>query len=239
MSRKLAMHLFSEMALAGYRASTTRQCRARRDERGPGIDPAPPLHCRSPDQCYDDSWRGVRLSYIGRDASAAKCHKKGGARNLWHKRLELDQQMDVAFSQPTCAGESSQGGSRRPAALLLIGLSMVFLVSVFYKAPDGDYFTICMFKAITGLPCPGCGLTHSFCALGKGNIPGAFGYNALGPPIFLLAVGFWLRSAAVLLGRVRPVQALDRIARRARLAQVLLIALAAYGVVRIVYILAF
>jgi len=82
-------------------------------------------------------------------------------------------------------------------------------------------------------------LTHSFCALAKGRLASAFSYNALGPVIFLLAVGFWLRSAAVLLGKTRPVVAFDRVARSVRLARLLLLGLGFYGLGRIVYIVAF
>jgi len=131
-----------------------------------------------------------------------------------------------------------EGGSRPAAALVLCGLSAVFLVSLFYSPPDTDYIPLCMFKALTSLPCPGCGLTHSFCALAKGNITAAFEYNALGPPLFLLAIGFWIRSAAVLAGKTGFVIAFDRVARGPRLARLLIIALLCYGVLRIVYIAA-
>jgi hypothetical protein len=96
-----------------------------------------------------------------------------------------------------------------------------------------------MFKNLTGLPCPGCGLTHSFCALAKGKVASAFGFNAMGPAIFILAAGFWLRSVAVMLGKVRPVFAFDRIARSVLLGKLLLAGLGLYGIGRIIYILAF
>jgi len=129
--------------------------------------------------------------------------------------------------------------SRQAALFLLAVLCVVFLISILYYPPDSGYISICMFQDLTGLPCPGCGLTHSFCALAKGRLAVAFRYNALGPFIFLLAIGFWLRSAAVLLGRMRPVVAFDRVARGVMLARVLLVALGVYGVGRIAYIIAF
>jgi len=48
--------------------------------------------------------------------------------------------------------------------------------------------TICYFKTITGLPCPGCGLTRAFISLYKGNMLEAFMYH----PLWLLVpvVGF-------------------------------------------------
>ena len=37
----------------------------------------------------------------------------------------------------------------------------------------------CVFRLVTGLKCPGCGLTHAYIELLKGNIHGAMNYNAL------------------------------------------------------------
>ena len=39
--------------------------------------------------------------------------------------------------------------------------------------------SICLVKAITGLDCPGCGITRMFVALFHGNIYQAFRYNPL------------------------------------------------------------
>jgi hypothetical protein len=118
-------------------------------------------------------------------------------------------------------------------------LTVVFAISFFYNPPETGYISICMFKNLTGLPCPGCGLTHSFCALSKGRLASAFGFNAMGPAIFVLAAGFWFRSVAVLLGRMRPAFAFDRIARSVLLGRLLLAGLGLYGMGRIIYILAF
>ena len=136
-------------------------------------------------------------------------------------------------------GPANPDPSRRTATLLLVGLTIVLAVSFFYSPPDSGYISVCMFKNLTGLPCPGCGLTHSFCALAKGRVASAFVFNAMGPPIFLLAAGFWLRSLAVLFGQMKPVFAFDRIARGAMLGRLLLVALGIYGIGRIIYIVAF
>src|SRR5262245_33544514 len=91
--------------------------------------------------------------------------------------------------------------SRRLAVFGFLVLLVVFLASVFYQPRSGNYFTICAFKNLTGLPCPGCGLTHSFCALAKGDIGGAFLFNALGPPLFVALFLLWVRSGFVLMNR--------------------------------------
>lgn len=46
---------------------------------------------------------------------------------------------------------------------------------------------LCPFRRLTGLPCPACGLTRSWVALGHGDLPAAFGDNAFGPLFLLVA----------------------------------------------------
>jgi hypothetical protein len=127
--------------------------------------------------------------------------------------------------------------SRKLAWLAFLTLAAVFIISVVYHPSGGDYFTICGFKNATGLPCPGCGLTHSFCAFGKGHLLAAFAWNLLGPPLFLLFVLVWVRAACVLLNRQGFPRAFDDFAERFRLIRWTAIAFAIYGVARIVYIL--
>ena len=59
---------------------------------------------------------------------------------------------------------------------LLIG-SYVIIASLFSS-------TICLFKNITGIPCPGCGLTRAYLALFDGNLNEAFKYH----PLFFLPI---------------------------------------------------
>ncbi|BFM39148.1 DUF2752 domain-containing protein [Synechocystis sp. LKSZ1] len=43
----------------------------------------------------------------------------------------------------------------------------------------------CPFKALTGIPCPSCGLTRSFTALALGDLPSALSYHLFGPFLWL------------------------------------------------------
>jgi uncharacterized protein DUF2752 len=150
-------------------------------------------------------------------------------------------QIDPAIPEQvtdSLAAHTSQP-SKRLAVLTLVGLSAVFLASVLLKPSSGDYFTICGFKNFTGLPCPGCGLTHSFCALGSGHMMDAFGFNLLGPPLFLVFVLVWIRSASVLVNRSNLAQGLDRMASRFNVVRAMAIAFAVYGVIRIIYLIAY
>ena len=130
--------------------------------------------------------------------------------------------------------------SRRFSWLIFAGMTAVILTSIIYRPaevlPGQEYYTICGFKNLTGLPCPGCGLTHSFCEIGKGHMASAFEWNWLGLPLFLLMILVWLQSLFVLTNQFKPAVALDRLAARVRPMRLFAVAFAVYGVGRIVYI---
>lgn len=44
--------------------------------------------------------------------------------------------------------------------------------------------SLCPFNNVTGIPCPGCGLTRSFVSLGHGDVSQAFVWHPLGPLLF-------------------------------------------------------
>ena len=46
----------------------------------------------------------------------------------------------------------------------------------------------CPFRLLTGLPCPGCGMTRSLSAMLHGNLALSFRYHPLGPVLFAGAV---------------------------------------------------
>lgn len=49
-------------------------------------------------------------------------------------------------------------------------------------------FKLCPFNRTTGYPCPFCGLSRSFLALGHARLKSAAKYNLLGLPLFVLAL---------------------------------------------------
>src|SRR5213080_3127335 len=151
--------------------------------------------------------------------------------------MQVDSAISEQFSDRLAAETSHP--SKRLAMLTLVGLSAVFILSVLLKPSSGDYFTVCGFKNFTGLPCPGCGLTHSFCALAKGEVADAFSWNLMGPVLFMLFILLWTRSGAVLLNRASFVELFDRVTDRLNVVRVLAIAFGVYGIARIVYLLAF
>jgi uncharacterized protein DUF2752 len=141
---------------------------------------------------------------------------------------------------PQEADAEDERPSKRVAALVLGGLALVFLMSFLYEpapvGPDRQYFTLCAFKNFTGLPCPGCGLTHSFCAIGKADLGQALSFNLLGPPLFLFAALMWLRSAFVVAGWTHRACAIDRAVARFKPVRTFAIAFLVFGVGRIAYL---
>ncbi len=57
----------------------------------------------------------------------------------------------------------------------------------------------CMFRKLTGLPCPTCGATRSVVHLAQGDISAAFMMNPLAAGGVLIAVFFFFYSAVTLL----------------------------------------
>jgi Protein of unknown function (DUF2752) len=49
---------------------------------------------------------------------------------------------------------------------------------------------VCLFRRVTGSPCPSCGLTRSWQALGHGRVSDAFRFHPFGPLTMVLAL--WL-----------------------------------------------
>lgn len=89
--------------------------------------------------------------------------------------------------------------------LILLGAagSCVLLYSVDPAADDSPY-PLCPFRALTGLPCPGCGTLRATNRLLHADVGAALGYNALFV-LMLPVLGYILvRSLAMMVGRDAP-----------------------------------
>lgn len=64
----------------------------------------------------------------------------------------------------------------------IIPISAIIFFYIFLRLLGIE--TNCYFKAILGIPCPGCGLTRAYLALLKGNLKEAFYYH----PLFIVPV---------------------------------------------------
>lgn len=65
--------------------------------------------------------------------------------------------------------------------------------------------TICPFAVLTGVACPGCGLTRAASALLRGNVDLALDYHPLIPLLVLIFLGGWVWSLLRRAGKVGPI----------------------------------
>ena len=76
-----------------------------------------------------------------------------------------------------------------------------FVVGYFNPTTAG-FFPVCPLYALTGINCPGCGLTRGFHALFQGDIVSALHFNAL-LPIYAFVLGFLFVSLFLIVVRGR------------------------------------
>lgn len=80
---------------------------------------------------------------------------------------------------------------QRITRLSIAGILFLLILVSLYFDPVNYKITDCSFKHLTGVSCPGCGLTRSFHAGANLNIAQAFAFHLLGP-FFLLGFIFLL-----------------------------------------------
>ncbi|MDQ6786420.1 MAG: DUF2752 domain-containing protein [Acidobacteriota bacterium] len=70
-------------------------------------------------------------------------------------------------------------------------------VVVYFNPVTAGFFPVCPLHALTGLNCPGCGLTRGFHALFHGDVLGALHFNALLPVYLLIFVYLFVSMLSV------------------------------------------
>ena len=111
------------------------------------------------------------------------------------------------------------------ALWLLVGGASLCLLGVALATP-GIQLPRCVFKTLTGLPCPSCGLTRTIIALSRGDVDRALFLNPLATIACAAGLLYLLYAAAVLalrLPRLRPTVSAAG-ARRLRIGAVAVIA---------------
>ncbi len=84
-----------------------------------------------------------------------------------------------------------------------VGVSAAAAAAVWYFDPSTvNFLPSCPLYTLTGLACPGCGLTRGFHALFQGDVLTALDYNAL-IPVFVMFTGFLFLSMVLLAVRGR------------------------------------
>lgn len=87
----------------------------------------------------------------------------------------------------------------------------ILLASSTMEWPARLPFTTCIFRNVTGLPCPGCGMTRGFVAMGHGRLAGAWAFNKISPGLYAFA---WCFLAGAVACRVRPSLSRLKVPRR-------------------------
>ncbi len=72
----------------------------------------------------------------------------------------------------------------------------------YFNPTTAGIFPSCPFHTLTGMNCPGCGLTRGFHALFQGDVLGALHYNAL-LPIYAFVFGYLFISLILIVVRGR------------------------------------
>lgn len=109
--------------------------------------------------------------------------------------------MKGEIAKKTIARKSSRL-ERILAGIGVVGVTGLITVTAFYNPVTAGFFPQCPLHSLTGLNCPGCGLTRGFHALFQGDILTALHFNAL-LPIYALIFGYLFLSLILVIVRGR------------------------------------
>jgi hypothetical protein len=122
--------------------------------------------------------------------------------------------------------------ARRRLAYFTASCAALLLASVIYAPFVANGPVLCPFRIMTGLPCPGCGLTRSFCAMSRGQLAAAFGDHLFGPVLYFVA----LLSIPLMIYQLitnRRIEWFHRLCYSRSLARIMAILFGGYHLVRI------
>jgi uncharacterized protein DUF2752 len=95
---------------------------------------------------------------------------------------------------------------RAPLLLWLgagVAAALLFFGAGWIGVPNDARYTICAFRRLTGIPCPGCGLTRAMAALARGELLLALHFHPFAPLILGEAAALWAAIGAAVVRR-RP-----------------------------------
>ncbi len=123
---------------------------------------------------------------------------------------------------------------RRIAAALVAAIGLHLLLGGVLHVP----LFVCPFHTVTGLPCPGCGLSRALLSLASGDWAAALRFHPFTP--YFLALGAGLALAAALPARPRNalIARVAALERRTRLNAAILTGFVLFGVGRLAWCVA-
>ncbi|HEV8237897.1 MAG TPA: DUF2752 domain-containing protein [Thermoanaerobaculia bacterium] len=107
--------------------------------------------------------------------------------------------------------------SPRTQLLLWLGLgaagAALFFAAGWIGLPSGPVYTVCAFRRLTGIPCPGCGLTRAMAALARGELLLALHFHPFAPLVLAEAAALWAAIGNAIV-RQRPLMLPSRLLER-------------------------
>jgi hypothetical protein len=82
-----------------------------------------------------------------------------------------------------------------------LGLAALFVFLAALGPAGLPGFELCLFRRLTGISCPACGLTRAAAALGRGDLAGSIAHHPLFLPLALAAATGWLLWGRALFSR--------------------------------------
>lgn len=117
-----------------------------------------------------------------------------------------------------------------------IGVGGIAIATLLPAGGIEDGPVLCPFRALTGLPCPGCGLTRSWVYLMHGDVAPALASNWFGPVLILAVIALAVTSVRARSVGKRPAD-LDKLVRNPIVLGTFALFLT-YGAVRLILTLA-
>jgi hypothetical protein len=93
------------------------------------------------------------------------------------------------------------------------GAAAVFFLVGWVGLPVGRGYSFCAFRRMTGIPCPGCGMTRAMAALARGHFVAALHLHPFAPLVLAQAAALWAKVGESLLRR-RPFTLPSRLLER-------------------------
>ncbi|MEE4021804.1 DUF2752 domain-containing protein [Gordonia sp. PKS22-38] len=147
--------------------------------------------------------------------------------------MTVDRRSADSSASSTTGQRRIDAGARVTAAGLgTVGLAALATTVVVQPEVVADGPELCPFARMTGLPCPACGLTRSWVALGHGDLEATVSFNVFGPVFMVLAI---VVTAVALWSAATGAHGLDRV-RAVLTSRPMLIVVglwAGYGLVRL------